>query len=339
MKYSGYDCPVCKEKFSDGQDVVVCPVCGAPHHRECYRANGGCGLEANHEKGISWEDYIGSAGQSAQQSESAGPRQEAHSGNVRRCPGCGSVNPADGIFCQVCGTMMGRSAPNANPYGGQNTSPYGQHNPYPNPANWVYGGLNPEDKLGSITAREAAAYVGPASSFYLNRFGLSVRNNNRNMSFCWSGFLFGFMYFFYRKMYRVAVPLLIAFLFAMVPTFLYSYEYMREMVAQYGNLVMPLPLFSTPTLDALAVISNVCQTALFLLSAAMGFLGHKMYLQDIERKINSLREENLSTEQFIQALSHEGGVSHLAPIAVGIVLVVGYFAIVLAMIFALNLIP
>ena len=73
--------------------------------------------------------------------------------------------------------------------------------------------------------------------------------------------------------------------------------------------------------------------------AAMGFLGHKMYLQDIERKINNLREENLTTEQFIQALSHEGGVSHLAPIAVGIVLVVGYFAIVLAMIFALNLIP
>jgi len=123
----------------------------------------------------------------------------------------------------------------------------------------------------------------------------------------------------------------------MVPTFLYSYEYMREMVAQYGNLVMPLPLFSTPTLDALAVISNVCQTALFILSAAMGFLGHKMYLQDIERKINNLRQENLSTEQFIQALSREGGVTPVVPAVLVGLLILAYIGASMAIALLLNL--
>lgn len=344
MKYSGYDCPVCGEKFTEGQDVVVCPVCGAPHHRECYRQNGGCGLEANHEKGIAWEDFVGAAGAERQTAQQ--PKEEQYSGgSVRRCPGCGSVNPADGIFCQVCGTMMGRSAPQGQQGGYRQSGTYRQSNPFgqqppgPNPVNWIYGGLNPEDKLGSATAKEVAAYVGPASNFYLSRFGLSARNGNRNMSFCWSGFLFGFMYFFYRKVYRVAIPLLIAFLFSLIPNFLYSYEYMREMVAQYGTLVMPLPVLTSSTLDVLAMISNVCQTAQFVLSALMGFLGHKLYLQDIDRKIAALRQENIPTDRYIQSLSREGGVSSTVPIIVGVVLVLGYFAGVAAMVLSLNLIP
>ncbi len=29
-RYSGLCCPVCKVKFKDDDDIVVCPVCGAP---------------------------------------------------------------------------------------------------------------------------------------------------------------------------------------------------------------------------------------------------------------------------------------------------------------------
>ena len=40
MEFTQYTCPVCQKRFVLGDDVVVCPECGAPHHRECFEQNG-----------------------------------------------------------------------------------------------------------------------------------------------------------------------------------------------------------------------------------------------------------------------------------------------------------
>ncbi len=42
MNYINYKCPVCNNRFTEEDDVVVCPECGTPHHRECYIKNGQC---------------------------------------------------------------------------------------------------------------------------------------------------------------------------------------------------------------------------------------------------------------------------------------------------------
>lgn len=42
MKYTNYKCPVCGNQFIEDDDIVVCPDCGTPHHRECYKENGRC---------------------------------------------------------------------------------------------------------------------------------------------------------------------------------------------------------------------------------------------------------------------------------------------------------
>jgi hypothetical protein len=42
MDYTKYFCPVCKEKFDEESDAVVCPECGTPHHRECWKIQGEC---------------------------------------------------------------------------------------------------------------------------------------------------------------------------------------------------------------------------------------------------------------------------------------------------------
>ena len=42
MEFTQYKCPVCNEQFKSGDDIVVCPECGAPHHRECYEKNEHC---------------------------------------------------------------------------------------------------------------------------------------------------------------------------------------------------------------------------------------------------------------------------------------------------------
>ena len=338
MNYIGYECPVCKKSFADGDDIVVCPICGAPHHRECYKQQGGCALEANHAKGIAWEDQLnGSTGHqqtNAQEQQSSsgfcGGYEKSQNNDVQRCPSCGSVNPADGVFCQVCGTMMHRRENSQGGFGGA-AGPYYNNpqqqyqNMYNGPTYSPYGGMNPEETLGEATVKEVATYVGPSSSFYLSRFRL-LKANGRSSSFCWSGFLFGFMYFFYRKMYRIAIPLLIVFLFSMIPSFVYSYEYLREIGMQYTSIPFPLPVITTPALDTLSMIANMAQLANFGVSMVMGFTGHKLYLQDINRKIAAIkaRSQAENTDQYIRTLSKEGGVSSTIPIIVAGLLVLAY---------------
>ena len=54
FRYEKQPCPVCNENFQPNDDIVVCPVCGSPHHRECYKKNGECGNFEKHNDGFRW---------------------------------------------------------------------------------------------------------------------------------------------------------------------------------------------------------------------------------------------------------------------------------------------
>ena len=51
-------CPVCRERFHDGDDIAVCPECGTPHHRACYLKYNKCGLEELHAQGFVWKGRL-----------------------------------------------------------------------------------------------------------------------------------------------------------------------------------------------------------------------------------------------------------------------------------------
>lgn len=51
-------CPICRAPFTSDADIVVCPICGTPHHRACYLAKGHCGVEEYHARGFSWDGYL-----------------------------------------------------------------------------------------------------------------------------------------------------------------------------------------------------------------------------------------------------------------------------------------
>lgn len=48
MDFKNYMCPVCEKAFQDEDDVVVCPDCGTPHHRECWKKNDECFNKEKH---------------------------------------------------------------------------------------------------------------------------------------------------------------------------------------------------------------------------------------------------------------------------------------------------
>lgn len=47
-RFEGKLCPVCRERFKENDETVVCPVCGTPHHRACYSTQNKCALEDRH---------------------------------------------------------------------------------------------------------------------------------------------------------------------------------------------------------------------------------------------------------------------------------------------------
>ena len=54
-RYTNNHCPVCEQAFTDADDIVVCPECGTPYHRECWKKVGACVHEAEHAAGFEWK--------------------------------------------------------------------------------------------------------------------------------------------------------------------------------------------------------------------------------------------------------------------------------------------
>ena len=74
-------CPICRARFTDNADIVVCPICGTPHHRVCYEIKGHCGLENLHESGFVWNGRLPDEPEPTQpqQSELAGENSAVQS--------------------------------------------------------------------------------------------------------------------------------------------------------------------------------------------------------------------------------------------------------------------
>ena len=90
MDYKGCKCASCHKVLKEGDDIVICPECGAPYHRECYAAEGRCVFSAKHGKGF---EYV---------PPEAKPDVNA---NGPICPVCHAQNPPDTLFCERCGPV------------------------------------------------------------------------------------------------------------------------------------------------------------------------------------------------------------------------------------------
>ncbi len=56
LSYEGQPCIKCGKPFTADDDIVVCPECGTPYHRACYKEAGTCINTDLHRQHISWQD-------------------------------------------------------------------------------------------------------------------------------------------------------------------------------------------------------------------------------------------------------------------------------------------
>lgn len=322
-RYTGNHCPVCEQAFTDTDDIVVCPDCGTPYHRDCWKKVGACMHRSEHAAGFEWQPEIGPEAVKA-----------AHEAT---CPNCGTRNTPGAARCSHCGCPLPRSeADSADaakpeeqvPIYARDPSAVNNRSAAPGPHIETYsadreGGIyrreiGPEDTIDGIKAKDWAAYVGRSPMYYqMQFFRMSI--TNRKAAVCLSAFLFGPAYLFYRKMWKEGLLTAILTIVLSIPTFI-------EIISVFNpSLLGAMPLGWLPA----AV--NVCAVASWALNIILGLFAVSWYRREAKKNIDRIYADYPDGEARTDALLQKGGTNLLAALLYfGIMLLLASLVINLA---------
>lgn len=166
-------CVVCGAYLFPEDEVVYCPTCGAPHHKDCYKSLGKCGMEQFHGTDNQYK-----------KPEVTETTEENKPENKDICLRCGKKTVENSKFCPYCG------APNLN--ADFKSIPFGNFT--------VIDGKAPIEK--DVTAEDVAKVVMLNPLRYIEKF--KKLKNGRNISFNWAAFLVPHGWFAFRKMYKAS---------------------------------------------------------------------------------------------------------------------------------------
>jgi len=321
FKYSGVTCPVCKKEFTETDDVVVCPDCGTPHHRECYIRNGSCANAEKHGSGEEWTP--------PEQPEQRNTVSDVH------CPYCGTNNPRTNSVCSVCGAPLTGEAPNprndthegSDAQNGfeQGFGGFGAVPPIaPNPFTTPYGGVDPDETLDDIPAKDYVLFVGNNSFYFLPKFK-SFAEKERTFVPNWSAFFFTFFYYLYRKMYLLGLLILAADIILSIPAIMVNLSTMQETMLQMKLITEPM--FEINVTQQLVIIANVFNFISLGLRVFLGIYTNKLYYDHAHNKILALREsaDAADPDEYCFALARAGRTNRKLILAIVIAFAALYF--------------
>ncbi len=310
------DCPICKNRFKADDDIVICPSCGAPYHRECYKKEGKCTFEAQH--GANFEYVSPTRGNSATgQGEAAegtqGEPVEGEHASGTKCPACDTINSSQNIFCENCGEPLGVKGPAAGNAGMGGGAFGGGMGGMGGMGGGMFGAAPTVDMKGQIDGIDKtdwASYVGSSAPFYVQRLSMMEKRGSKT-SFMFSAFMVPHFYFAYRKMWGWAA-------LSLIVSLVLSSVQMLALAAEMGHVLIPGIPVST-----LSTISIVGSYAYLLVRLLFGLFAMHLYRLHARKKIKKMRDAIENRADYQDALAQKGGTSAIGPILVGVALV-GY---------------
>lgn len=301
--FKGINCPICNVPFSDADDIVVCPQCGAPYHRACYKQVGHCIY--NHEAGEAWQ---------RPQATKAEPE------DAIRCPQCGTDNPAGSLFCSTCGKSLTAppEQPNATP-GGNPASAYSSFFT-------AASGLHPNELIADdVTVDEASKAVQVNSLYYVPIFK-SIRERGRSR-FNFSALFFSGGWLLFRKQYKAGAIVIglqtLMNVFSTLVMTLMAQPLMVEIYTKCGidpatvaltkeqQMIIASEMQNYPQLLWVSLLSYLPLILNVVIAIVIGFRGNRMYYHHIVKKIRHIRESvGVESQETYQAeLFRQGGVN------------------------------
>lgn len=183
-------CAFCKALLFDEDDVVHCPVCGAPHHRECYLSSGHCALEHLHGTANEYNPHP---------ENDIGEIPLDREGHV--CKKCGKISSSDTIFCPYCGTLFAQKTEDEKNNFSDVQATIDAENPIKAAIQLnALGGIDKDAKIDGIKAGVIASFVRMNTPRYIPLFArFAEHKKKRNWN--WAAFLFPAAWNAYRKNY------------------------------------------------------------------------------------------------------------------------------------------
>lgn len=326
MDYKGIKCPVCEKPFTEDDDIVVCPTCGAPYHRTCYAEKGACIFTELHEKGGSW----------APPSPPNAPDVTSEIKD-KECPSCGTLNAHSALFCSICGTSLtGSPDQHRNSgYTAQNAEPPRQNVGYPPPGAMPrgfagvpfafdpMGGANPMEPLAeNVTYGDASKLVQQNSGYYMSVF--RYMNSYRRNKFNFSAFLFSGGWLLYRKQYKAGLITTALMLLLFIGNMLLSYFVVSPIMLgavdaagislselTYVQLVNILTQYLTDNPGQYLLFCTPVITYALMLGIMIftGVRGNRMYMNHCIRTVQDIKRTCQTESDSSMAYAARGGVN------------------------------
>lgn len=344
MNYSGIKCPVCEKEFQTDDDIAVCPECGAPHHRECYKKTGHCSMQELHQKKISWEN--------PNLSKSKTGSDEVF------CPNCGKSNPIKNDLCDNCQTPLQPQDSVEFSSVGKNQAKNNATELYPTSKgsidqdkylDYILKTNGENDLIGDIPAKEFAYYT-QQNYFYFLRVFKVICQRTKSLVFNWAACLFTYLYFFYRKMFKIGLAIMALVLVSYIPSILVNIDVMQQFVSSIDfNTIVETMDVATLTnayvnfVPDMSGLENLQRAGMVLFQIRLfihlfcGFIANQKYYQQAVgeiKKIKDLLPKNTESSQVENLIAKRGGTNFLI---VALLLLIQYLAPVALMIFVIPI--
>lgn len=302
INYIGKKCIACNKKFTENDDIVVCPECGTPYHRECYNQNGKCINEKLHEEGKTYQQI------------------EEHS-DALRCPRCGEENEPLSLFCRKCGMPFSSDGKtekeNFNQKGifdddfgfYNNGSPFNSEYAQVNFSDPLCG-LNPDEDFEGVRLEELADFVGPNTFYYLPLFK-RMKDTGHKLTWNFSAMLFPVFYFGYRKMFPMMFISALAKILIAMPSVIFAISSGTFSGGVFSTLSGIFKVDSA----GFNFISDVAYFLNYAFMFLMGGFANWLYYRHCLAKVKKLKEKNKAVKAVVCA---KGGVSKLALVLISV---------------------